>query len=147
MDFKGVIAGADPRIGQGTPPPPFSLAGKRCAGFVHKVYDGDTARATIMLDGRPTTFRIRVLGIDTPELRSKDALEKRMAYAARDRARALVADRVCAVEFSDMDKYGRSLARVVNPDGVDLAAALVRERLAYPYDGGTKNRDWAALST
>ena len=42
------------------------------------------------------------------------------------------------VTTSKPDKYGRQLAVVQTPLGLDLASELLRAGLAVPYEGGTK---------
>lgn len=49
-----------------------------------KCYDADSIHAVIHFHGTPTRFRCRLLGIDTPEIRSKDPAERTHARAARD---------------------------------------------------------------
>ena len=117
---------------------------------VLKVYDGDTftvgAALHIENELRYYKFSVRVVGIDTPELRTKDPNEKQVALEAKQ----FVADRIlnCAVNLTDVktDKYGRLLAHV-NYGGKDLSTQLVNAYLAVPYDGGTKTviDDWVSF--
>ena len=52
---------------------------------------------------------------------------------------------VAVTSFGGTDKYGRTLASIEIPGEGDLSQALLREKLAYPYDGGSKNRGWDKL--
>lgn len=111
---------------------------------VFSVYDGDTIKATLDL-GMSLSRRVscRLYGVDTPEIRSKVASEKKLAYAARDRVRHLILEKQVVVEsISKPDKYGRLLVRVWTEDGVCINDLLIEEGLALPYDGGTKS-DWS----
>lgn len=56
---------------------------------IQSVYDGDTVTAQIDLGFRlhMSKAKLRLLGINTPEMRSKDPEEKKKAYAARDYVR------------------------------------------------------------
>jgi endonuclease YncB( thermonuclease family) len=49
-----------------------------------------------------------------------------------------------ALENTSYDKYGRLLSRV-KIGKVDIADSLISQRMAVPYDGGTKKSpsDWA----
>ncbi len=109
-----------------------------------RAYDGDTITVTIPnthpLFGKHTS--IRVLGIDTPEIRGKCVLEKRLALDARRLVRDVLknAKRI-DLKNASRGKYFRIVAKV-EADGVDLSAYLVVKDLAVPYDGGTKVKDW-----
>src|SRR3546814_17131275 len=83
---------------------------------VESVYDGDTLRAT--MDGQST--RIRIMGLDTPELptHNKCASEKERGYIARDRLRALLKGAAVAICPDGLDRYGRTLACVYRTGGV-----------------------------
>lgn len=113
------------------------------SAVVVSVYDGDTL--TVDVPDVPAVFGddvgVRVLGIDTPEMRGGTPETRRLAVQARDHVRDL-----CPVGSAVMlrdvarDKYFRILARV-ECGGVDVAAELLRLGLAREYDGGTKG-EW-----
>jgi endonuclease YncB( thermonuclease family) len=118
------------------------------AARVVKVLDGDTilVEARIWLD-QSVTARVRLVGINAPELRSTCAAERAAAKAAL----AFLATRLApadahpgaAVILRDIryGKYaGRVLARVSTPAGEDLAAALLAAGHARAYDGGPRRR-------
>lgn len=111
------------------------------------IYDGDTLRADIHIFPAITWHAsIRVRGVDTPELRSKCAAEKRAARAARDYVRALI-PKGAAIRLLNVKrgKYaGRVVATVMIKQGrrwVDLAGVLISTRHGRPYHGG-KRRGW-----
>jgi endonuclease YncB( thermonuclease family) len=118
-------------------PPLFSLAGRALPAKLFRVYDGDSAyMAVVLADGQPpVSLRVRLRGVDTPELRSKDPEVRRLAYAARDHVRALVEGQVCCVRCHAHDKYGRVLVDVQTPGGTDVAASLLERGMAIPYEG------------
>lgn len=108
---------------------------------INRVYDGDTF--FIDVPGWPdiigSDIGIRVLHIDTPEIRGECEEEKILARAARDRVAELLAN-AKTIELRDMDrdKYFRIDADVYI-DNVQLVSILNAEGLAVrPYDGGTK---------
>lgn len=125
--------------------PFFSLSGRQCAAKVFHVYDCDTVHAAIHLFNQATSFRCRLRGIDGPELRSKNVLEKTLAYAGKARVQELVEQEVVQIRCHHFDKYGRLLIDVLLPGAIDLGQLLIREALALPYDGGTKCTDWTCL--
>jgi len=111
----------------------------RCVQVL-KNYDGDTLTVTIPgvhpLLGKSVS--VRVAGIDTPELRGKARCEKEAARAARNLVHSLIRG-AKNVELRNVarDKYFRILAEVY-VDGKSVGQTLLKNRLAYSYDGGTK---------
>ena len=111
---------------------------------VSRVHDGDSFSGEAAIwPGQRVAVSIRIRGIDTPEMRSKCAAERRMAQAARaELARRLTAEG--GVELRNIGGgkyYGRVLADVRLADGADLAAEMLQARLARPY-GGRKRAAW-----
>jgi len=102
---------------------------------VIQVIDGDT----IIIEGG---YRVRYIGIDTPEIHPKVEIFGIEAWQAN---RKLVEGKEVRLErdVSEIDKYGR-LLRYVYVDGIFVNAELVREGLAeakaYPPD--TKYQDY-----
>lgn len=94
-----------------------------------RAVDGDT----LMLEGQ----RIRLLGIDTPELMQtckRDGVEWRCGVAARSRLAELLRAGALTCRMPGKDKYGRWLAHCKTPDG-DIGERMVREGLAVAYGG------------
>ncbi len=91
--------------------------------------DGDT----LTLDGH----RIRLVGIDTPELTQvckRDGADWRCGVAARSRLAELLRGGAITCRTEGTDKYNRWLARCETPEG-DLGERMVREGLAVAYGG------------
>lgn len=86
---------------------------------------------------------VRLLGIDTPEIKGQCEREKQLARQARDLARSILsnAKQVHLVQASRGDKYFRLLGRLV-ADGKDVGQSLVKLGLAEAYNGGTKSARW-----
>ena len=82
---------------------------------------------------------IRILGIDTPEIRGKCAEEKELALKAR-----IFANRAFRsankIEFKNLQwgKYGGRLLSDVYLDDKLYSKMIIDEGLARPYDGKTK---------
>ena len=103
-------------------------------------YDGDTCYIT--MPGLPNTLSkmtVRILGIDTPELRGKCVIEKELAMKARIFANKTFRE-ARIIKFSDLkwDKYGGRILSNVYLDGYLYADMIINEQLARPYDGGKK---------
>lgn len=108
------------------------------------VVDGDTVdvRAHIWL-GQTVETRVRLDGIDAPELRGDCAAERAAAAAAEHRLAALLGGGpVVLTDIRHGTWAGRVVARVTAPDGIDVAGALIAEGLAAPYDGRGGRPDW-----
>ena len=124
----------------------FTLKGhKTYAKCVH-VYDGDTVHVVFKMPGKPgmgseTCFKwvIRMNGIDTPEIKSKNIGEKKAATTARDYLRGLILDKVVIVDCGDFDKYGRLLGEIyLEGNEKSLSQLMIDGGYAKAYDGGTK---------
>ena len=120
-----------------------ALAGPVSA-VVERVVDGDTVdvRARIWL-GQSLTVRVRIDGVDTPEMRSDCADERRLAIAARDFLARRLLNRQIILLRVVYDKFGgRVRADISDADG-DIAKALLEAGLARPY-GGERRQPWCA---
>ena len=107
---------------------------------VVRVIDGDTfeASASIWLD-QQIAIHVRIAGIDAPELHARCDAERKGAQAARDYLARRIeggAVRLSAVRY---DKYGGRVDAAVADDRGDIAGAMLRARLARPYDGGHRD--------
>lgn len=109
---------------------------------VLRVMDGDTivVRARIWL-GQDIETRVRLDGVDTPEINGKCERERRMALKARDWVVSLAAGGKAILRDIQYGKYaGRVVARVEALDGEDFSHSLLRAGLGRPYDG--RRRGW-----
>lgn len=108
----------------------------RYRATVTAVYDGDTLTVDVDL-GFHTSLRdckVRLLGIDAPEIKGGDALSKGKARAARDWLASQCLGREVYLESTSLDKYGRSLGRVYTLDGTCLNDELLRLGLVGVYE-------------
>lgn len=108
------------------------------------VYDGDTC--TIVLDlglNISKKEKVRLYGIDTPELRSKSIVEKDYAKMARDYLRELILGKEVTVRTHKTGKYGRYLVDIYL-DSTHINNLLIQKRLAREYFGG-KKEPWNAI--
>jgi endonuclease YncB( thermonuclease family) len=93
--------------------------------LVRSVIDGDTIDVT-------TIGRVRLLGIDAPEVGRGFDTSAPFGREARERLTQLLLHRWVRLEQEGaaLDVYNRHLAYVVTEDGLCVNAALVREGLA-----------------
>ena len=114
--------------------------GNATVSEVRSVYDGDSFRADINTwpDIIGKHVPIRVLGIDTPEMRGKCDAEKILARQAKQHTVALLrSGNVIQLTNMQRGKYFRILANVII-DGVSLGDSLLSSGLARVYDGGKR---------
>jgi micrococcal nuclease len=114
----------------------FSISGLHTLAKCVRVYDGDTCHCAFPLHGVPTRFSVRLLGIDTPELRT--GTHKEEAKIARDALSALILNRIVRLHCHGWDKYGRLLGDITTSDGVNVSTYMIEQGHAVPYDGGKK---------
>lgn len=113
-----------------------SFEGPVRAEVIH-VVDGDTfeARAAIWL-GQSIDVRVRIAGIDAPELHARCEEELARAQAARDWLANRIEGGEVRLSAVHYDKYGGRVDAVVRDSGGDVGAALIAAGLARPYSGG-----------
>jgi endonuclease YncB( thermonuclease family) len=111
-----------------------------------RVLDGDTFEARVQIwPGLAVTTRVRLRGIDAPELHAQCPQERSKAEAARTALGNILADGQIRVLHIGPDKYnGRIVADAATARTPDVSAALLRSGLARPYDGG-RRANWCDL--
>jgi endonuclease YncB( thermonuclease family) len=110
------------------------------SGQVIKVYDGDTITIATRLpykDSPLYRFPIRLKGIDTAEIKSKNENEKKHAILARDSLSELILHKTVLIKNIENEKYGRILADVYLEE-VCINNWMIEKGYAVKYDGGTK---------
>ena len=113
-----------------------------------KIIDGDTIDAEIDLGfDIKTKKRIRFMGINTPESRTRDLEEKARGLAAKNRVKELLGgcDNI-TLQSHGVGKFGRCLGEIMldKVDGnekltlVSLNELLIKEGHAVEYRGGKR---------
>jgi len=113
---------------------------------VIKVVDGDTVDVDIDLGFGICLKdeRVRIMGIDTPESRTSDRVEKLFGLAAKDRLYSLLekdAKLITTEDSSGEDmkgKFGRILGDFRAADGRLVTDILIEEGHCVAYFGGSK---------
>jgi endonuclease YncB( thermonuclease family) len=147
--------------------PHFSLNGTNTYGRLVDIYDGDTVKIVLPLfESNYFKFDVRLNGIDTCEIKSHNLENKEKGVKAKKRVCDMVEEIygnyvnvkletqkeikdylksiVCIVfvKCYNFDKYGRLLADVyIDYNSLtrkSISEILLSEKLAYPYNGGTK---------
>jgi len=112
---------------------------------VDRVIDGDTVDVNIDLGFNTWLIkrRIRLIGVDTPECRTRDDLEKQFGLLAKS-----IVEGYCPVgskllvetSIDRGDKFGRILGTLwVENNTLNLNQFLIDERYAVAYEGQNKD--------
>jgi endonuclease YncB( thermonuclease family) len=113
----------------------------RYAADVRYAIDGDTFGARVHLGpGQDANVRIRLRGIDAPELKGQCASEVRMAETATAALTGLLREGGVTIFNIGPDKYpGRVVADVATKRTPNVSAALLAGGYARSYNGGHRN--------
>lgn len=107
---------------------------------VIRTIDGDTFLARIrQREGRDPVVRIRLRGIDAPELKASCQQELDKAEAAARALRDLLGQGGVTITNLGPDKYGRVLADVATRRTPSVAAALLSGGFVRSYNGGHRD--------
>jgi endonuclease YncB( thermonuclease family) len=132
--------------------PIWSLDGKVINVKILKVYDGDTFWVALKLNGKVVRHKVRLYGVDTPELKPSLSLKNRdkeikAAKKAKNFVEELINNKVVEMLCGKWDKYGRLLGTIYIYEygclpcwykKFSLGDMLIENRLGKPYYGGTK---------
>ncbi len=102
-----------------------------------RIIDGDTFEARVRVwPGLDVDTKVRLRGIDAPELHARCADEHSKAEAARAALETLLADGGVAISRVGIDKYGGRVDALVSTRNTeDVSAALLNGGWARSYDG------------
>jgi endonuclease YncB( thermonuclease family) len=108
---------------------------------VLRVIDGDTFEARVHVwPGLDITTKVRLRGIDAPELRARCPAERVKAEAARDALVAMLAEGAVGVSAVTLDKYGgRVVADAKTRSIANVSAELLEHGYARAYRGGHRD--------
>jgi micrococcal nuclease len=112
-----------------------------------KAVDGDTVDVDVDLGFGIwlRDERVRIMGIDTPESRTSDKVEKLFGLAAKERLKELLENGAILVTTEDKKgedmkgKFGRILGDFKTPDGRLVTEVMIEEGHCVPYFGGSKD--------
>ncbi len=121
----------------------FSFKGIDTPARVSSIYDPDTITIVFPMLGKFIKLKVRLSGIDAPELKSKIKAESDVCKKGIEQMNKLIGDKVIRVQLDDFDKYGRVLARVYTLDEnpICINDYLIEYQYVRKYDGG-KKEEW-----
>jgi micrococcal nuclease len=118
---------------------------------LHKVVDGDTIDVDIDLGFNISYYqRVRLAGIDTPESRTTDKVEKALGLESKKRLDEVLKAAtkiVIRTEKPDStEKYGRILGWIfIDDQKISVNESLIKDGFAWGYMGETKIKDFDIL--
>jgi endonuclease YncB( thermonuclease family) len=118
--------------------PTFSLKGLTGTAKVVRVHDGDTIWVVFPIHDILYKIKIRLCGLDTPELKSVDG----KGQEVKNYLESIVLNKLIKVSFMKYDKYGRPLANLYTLDTQEcINDKLTQMGFAKPYFGGKKEEN------
>jgi endonuclease YncB( thermonuclease family) len=112
---------------------------------IEEVYDGDTIKIIVLFGVMPVRFSLRILGIDTPEIKQGSGRlleEQQAAVKVREYVKSLFPSNLAKICIRDWDKYGgRVLGDLYLETGESVSDILIHGGWARPYQG-EKKKEW-----
>lgn len=112
---------------------PLSVFAESLTGYVLDVHDGDTL--TIQVPAENMRYKVRFLGVDTPEVDFFGHSQGEVSLQARDFVRSLApsgSEVTVIYDQNGMDKHGRVLGRVIVNE-VEINREILKAGLGYLY--------------
>jgi micrococcal nuclease len=106
-----------------------------------RVVDGDTIDALVDLGFDIwKKVRIRMVGMNAPESRTKDLEEKKLGLAAKSRLNELLEsnDFIFTLQSHGVGKFGRCLGEIFIEENISINQTLINEGYATEYYGGAR---------
>lgn len=112
---------------------------------IEEIYDGDTVKIIVLFGDLPVKLSLRILGVDTPEIKNGEGRlpeEHSAAIKVRDYMRSLFPKNIAKICIRDWDKYGgRVLGELFLETGENVSEILIHGKWARPYRG-EKKKAW-----
>lgn len=119
----------------------YSFPFKKYNIYINQVIDGDTFLVTFILNGSPFSIKIRLMGVDTPELSSKNMLEKKSSLLIREYLKQKIEGKYGVTILKKWDKYGGRIVGSIMVDNIDISMLLLSNKLGKSYEG-CKKEEW-----
>ena len=109
----------------------FSLNGETILGKCVNVYDGDTVKVVFPVLSKLFKFNCRIVGVDTPEIRTRNKVEKEYGLLVRDKLREKILNKDIQIKTikDKKGKYGRYLG-IIFLDGENINEWLIENGFA-----------------
>jgi endonuclease YncB( thermonuclease family) len=107
---------------------------------VLRIADGDTFEARVQVwPGIAITTKVRLRGVDTPELKARCQQERVKAEAARAKLASILAEGSVELSRVGLDKFGGRIDAAASTRSTpDVSAAILQAGLGRSYAGGRR---------
>jgi endonuclease YncB( thermonuclease family) len=105
------------------------------------VYDGDTITVKFFYNGELYKYKVRFYGLDTPEMKSKNLVEKSFGTVSKEVVQDMVLNKLIKLKCYEFDKYGRMMADIYVKTAdkeIQVNEFLIANKYAVKYFGDTK---------
>jgi endonuclease YncB( thermonuclease family) len=118
----------------------FSFEGRTITAKCVDVYDGDTCTVALYVGNLGIKlFKVRISGLDTPEIRTRNVEEKKVGLEVKTFVSKIILNKIIILECHSFDKYGRLLANIkIAENNKYLKDILIEAGFGVAYDGGKK---------
>lgn len=117
---------------------PWTFSGQTRNAKVIECYDGDTVTIVMWVGWQRYSFKLRLLGTDAPEIRTRNKQEKIAATVSKEFLENKILGKYVKVVFADNeDKYGRLLGTIFR-HGENINELMISNGYAVSYEGGKK---------
>lgn len=114
-----------------------------CFAGTYRAIDGDTIDTGIKPFEELKSIKLRIIGVDSPEIHGKCTLERQKAQDAKKFIQQKLNEgKDIRLKMVQWDKYGGRVDGDVVIDGTLLSEELISQGHAIKYDGGKKIKDW-----
>ncbi len=108
-----------------------------------RVIDGDTFVARVFPWPREVKHvSVRIIGIDTPELKGRCDEEKALARVAKAKLEELVSGKIVKLYYVKFDTYPERVDALVMLGTGNVATDLISAGVARAYDGKSARKGW-----
>ncbi|KJH04887.1 hypothetical protein UC41_25760 [Escherichia coli] len=121
---------------------PYTFNQKILQGKVIRVLDGDTIEIKTLpakMVVYEVPIRVRLLNIDAPEKKQP------FGHWSTNQLKALLAGQSVTVSYTQTDRYGRVLGRVVTANGTDASRFMIQSGAAWVYERHNSDESLPAL--
>jgi len=106
-------------------------------------YDGDTVYLESELwPGLTQYIKLRIYGIDTPEIRTKQACQKALGLKAKAFITNYLSGKTLTISNISKDKYFGRVVGDLYADGILVSDIMLKQGFAVPYFGKKKTKVW-----
>lgn len=111
--------------------------------YCFNVHDTDTISVLFKYNNETIKYNIRLLGIDAPELKSKNLYERELCIKGTEYLKQLILNKIIKLKTHKPDKYGRMLGVIstIDINSININKDSIEKGYCREYYGDAK-KDW-----